>query len=124
MRRVHTFTAVLIALALLCPAPAIAGYPASVERWRPKVRQQLKRYDVWSKRAENTMLNIIHHESTGNPKCRYKGHVGLLQFNRSWVRGGHDWRTDAGQSIRRCAKVLKESGWSGWERHWAATIYK
>lgn len=110
-------------------------YNAKVERWRPVVKRYLKHYKVYTKEREGRILNIIKHESGGNPSARNGRHRGLVQFTPSWKHnysrkyfrqyGIADYHADnrlsGAWSIRRLAKVYKQGGTAKIKQHWRAT---
>ncbi len=114
-------------------------YNYSVERWRPAVIYYLKKWDVYTKEREGRILNIIKHESGGDPhNSRNYPHVGLVQFKPDWDHNysraffekrnmGHyhvDNRKSGRWSIWRIAKVYNKGGVAKIKQHWGATYYK
>ena len=125
MRRFLFVLAVSSALSLSIPATAHA-YTSNVERWRPVVRAQMEAQHVpLSERRwlENAAMRCISRESGGREKAKSGQHVGLLQFNRSWIRRSRtDWRWSGDYSIRRFVKAYKQGGKRNIRRHWKATV--
>ena len=129
---------IMIALATVTstqPALATDRHAIASHKWRAEVRSQLKRHHIYSKARENTIINIIAHESTGNQNARNGVCVGLLQFNSGWkhnysqhyfkkhhIRGyRRDNRLSGSWSIHRIVMVYKQGGNAAVKRHWAAT---
>ena len=113
-------------------------YTAKVEQNRPRVAYWLKRYKIYTKAREGRILNIILHESGGNPRAVGGRHVGLVQFTPSWKHnysrayfkkhGIRDYQSDnrmsADWSIRRIVKVYKDGGVRKVKQHWKATYWR
>ena len=138
-RRIVLFAVVLAFAVMLFPTATFASSRNSYVRkkWGAEIRSQLKRHKIYSKTRENQIINIIAHESGGNPKARNGSCVGLLQFNSGWkhnysnsyykkhkIKGKNpsDDRLSAYWSIHRIVQVYKEGGDRYVARHWAATI--
>lgn len=125
-------TVLVLTLALLSvPAVATAHsksgtltgkYIKNVERWRPLVAKHLKSHGVYSKRNEGLMLNVIKHESHGDPKARNGDHRGLLQQTSGW--GSVARRLDPDRAIHMMVHSYVKGGIGAWERHWRATLYR
>lgn len=140
--RITRFVVMLLAtLIIVLPGAAFAAdrHDIASKRWRTEVRAQLKAHKVWSKKRENTVVNIIAHESTGNPRAKAGGHLGLLQFNKGWkanysqkywkkhkIKGKYykDNRKSGYWSIHRIAHVYAAGGDRAVARHWKATYRK
>lgn len=105
-------------------------YNKSVERWRSEVAKQLKAHNVWSKYNEALALNIIKHESGGNPKAKNGTCWGLMQFNSSWsqphAHNRGSWRLNGKLAIHKFVHSIKEDpdNYSAIKQHWAATYKK
>ena len=97
-------------------------YVAKVERWRPTVAKQLKRYGVYTKEREGRVLNIIRHESGGNPLATNGRCIGLLQFDLNW--GPRSVLLNGERSITKLASAWKRGGTSNIKKHWKATYDK
>lgn len=147
MRRATIVLTVMLLAIVIAPtvaqAHALNGtlsgrYPAKVEVHRPRVIYWLKRYKVYSPARVGRILNIIRHESGGNPKARNGSHRGLVQFTSSWKHnysrayfkkhGIRDYQSDnrmsADWSIRRIVKVYKDGGVRKVKQHWKATYWR
>ena len=114
---------------------ALSRHEVASRKWRTEVRTQLKRHHIYSKARENTIINIIAHESTGRENARNGVCVGLLQFNSGWkhnyskhyfkkhhIKGyRQDNRLSGSWSIHRIVMVYKQGGSRAVQRHWKAT---
>lgn len=125
MKRSIVLLLVTMLLALSAPAPALA-YTWSVERWRPVVRAQMEDLKIPAAERpwlEQAAMRCISRESGGIETARGGQHVGLLQYNRRWVkRSRTDWRWSGPESIRRFVKAYKQGGKRNIRRHWRATV--
>ena len=135
---VFYFVSPHVALAHSLNGSLTGRYNSSVERWRPVVKKYLTHYHVYSRERENRILNIIKHESGGNPHARNGRHAGLVQFTPCWkhnysrsyfkrhgLKDYHrDNRLSGYWSIRRICKVYKVGGTSKVRQHWKATYYR
>ena len=138
-KRIVLFTVILAFALMVFPASSFAASRESNVRkkWGAEIRSQLKRHKIWTQKRENDIINIIAHESGGNPKARNGACVGLLQFDNGWkhnysnsyfkkhkIKGGNpkDDRLSGYWSIHRIVQVYKDGGDKAVRRHWAATI--
>ncbi len=119
-------------------SPAVAN---STEAWAGEVERQLIAHGVYTDERKATILNIIHHESTGREHAVGGGgeYVGLVQFGSHWK---HDYpesywaehgltgpyqadnRYSGSWSIHKIVEVYVEGGDAAVQRHWAATYSK
>lgn len=138
-KKLVLFSVVLAFAVMLFPTASFAASRNAYVRkkWGAEIRRQLTLQKVFSVKREAEIINIIAHESGGNPRARNGSCVGLLQFNSGWRHNytssyykkhrinGRDYRDDRLSpywSIYRIVKVYKEGGDRYVARHWRATI--
>lgn len=123
------FVLVLTLVLLSVPAVATAHskdgsltgeYIKNVERWRPLVTKHLKAHKVYSKKNVGLMLNVIRHESLGDPKAKNGDHRGLVQQTSGW--GPVARRIDPDRAIHMMVHSYVKGGIAAWNKHWKATI--
>ncbi len=114
---------------------------SSAAKWAPEVERQLRNFGVYTEERKLVILNIIHHESTGNENAYNSagGYAGLVQFGTHWkhdypesyfiendIPGAYsaDNRFSGNWSIHRIVQVLAEGGDDAIKQHWAGTWNK